>query len=116
MKSRIILVALFSISLSRTIAVIPLPPPEEVQIGQQYGQIPVRFEPNSGQTDPEIQYFSRGNGYTMYFVTNQVIVALDMSTNLTDGSRATIMDSASQFSHDVAIFRIHLTGVDDSTE
>ena len=46
-----------------------------------YGQVPLRFEPNTGQTDPQIRYISRGNGYTMYFAPTETILALDVSTN-----------------------------------
>src|SRR5438105_1320584 len=53
-----------------------------VQIVQDYGKVPLRFEPNSGQTDPEIKYFSRGSAYTMYFAPGEVVLALDVSTNL----------------------------------
>ena len=50
-----------------------------VQLIQSYGQVPLRFEPNAGQTDSQVRYLSRGNGYTMYFLPTEVALALDVS-------------------------------------
>ena len=48
---------------------------------QNYGQVPLRFEPNFGQTDPQVRYVSRGSGYTMYFAPTETVLALDVTTN-----------------------------------
>ena len=52
-----------------------------VQLIQNYGQMPLRFEPNSGQTDPQVRYVSRGNGYTMYFLPTEIALALNTGAN-----------------------------------
>jgi RHS repeat-associated protein len=52
-----------------------------------YGQMPLRFEPNDGQTDPQVRYISRGNGYTMYFTPTEIALALDVSTNTSRNTR-----------------------------
>src|SRR5438270_786317 len=31
-----------------------------------YGQLPMSFEPNAGQTDARVQFLSRGAGYTLF--------------------------------------------------
>src|SRR5262245_2151767 len=31
-----------------------------------YARLPLRFEPNRGQADPEVRYFARGRGYALF--------------------------------------------------
>ena len=31
-----------------------------------YGELPIAFEPNQGQVDAAVRYFSRGPGYSLY--------------------------------------------------
>src|SRR5580704_8204278 len=39
-------------------------------------KMPLSFEPNRGQTDPRVQYISRGPGYTMFFTKEELVMAL----------------------------------------
>ena len=38
--------------------------------------LPLAFEANQGQTDPQVQYMARGNGYTVYLTPNETVFAL----------------------------------------
>src|ERR1041385_7655147 len=42
----------------------PKRPPGE--FSKQYLAMPMQFEPNHGQTDPSVQFLSRGPGYTLF--------------------------------------------------
>lgn len=55
--------------------------PGQVNVVTNYGEMPLRFEANAGQTDSQFKYYSRGSGYTMFFAPSEVILALDVSTN-----------------------------------
>ncbi len=55
---------------------------------RNYGQVPLRFEPNVGLADPNVRYISRGNGYAMYFMSGQIGLALDISTNANEDRRS----------------------------
>jgi len=46
-----------------TAAQSPMPP----DVVHKYGELPLAFELNIGQADPEIQYFSRAQGQLAYF-------------------------------------------------
>jgi Beta-propeller repeat/Cep192 domain 4 len=35
-------------------------------VGNQYGKVPLSFEPNVGQSDVSVQYIARGNGYSLF--------------------------------------------------
>ncbi len=38
--------------------------------------MPLTFEPNVGQTDPQVQFLSRGNGYTLFLTPTQAVLEL----------------------------------------
>src|SRR5262245_42944743 len=41
----------------------------------KWGAIPMSFEPNLGQTDPNIRFMARGNGYGLFFTDTEATVA-----------------------------------------
>lgn len=41
-----------------------------------YGQLPLSFEANVGQTDPEVDFISRGTGYTLFLKPREAVLAL----------------------------------------
>ena len=36
----------------------------KARLNEAYGQLPLSFEANVGQTDPQVDFISRGSGYT----------------------------------------------------
>lgn len=43
------------------------------------GAIPLAFEANQGQTDPQVKYMARGKGYTVFLTANDTVFALQSS-------------------------------------
>jgi hypothetical protein len=41
-----------------------------------YGKIPLSFEANQGQTDPRVQFLSRGPGYSLFLAPGEVMLSL----------------------------------------
>jgi hypothetical protein len=41
-----------------------------------YGKLPLSFEANHGQTDPEVEFLSRGRGYSLFLTPTAAIVAM----------------------------------------
>jgi len=39
-------------------------------------KLPLSFEPNRGQTDPRVQFLSRGPGYTVFFTKDETVMSL----------------------------------------
>ena len=39
-------------------------------------KLPLSFEPNRGQTDPRVQFLSRGPGYTVFFTKDETVLSL----------------------------------------
>jgi hypothetical protein len=44
-----------------------------------WGQLPLRFEPNQGQTDPQVRFLARGAGYGLFLTPNQTVLTLHPS-------------------------------------
>ncbi len=76
MKSRIVLIALLLSISSPGYAALPEPKTETDRIQTAYGQIPLSFEANHGQTDSKVKYFSRGKGYTLFLTANEAVLSL----------------------------------------
>jgi hypothetical protein len=53
----------------------------------QYGMTPLSFEANHGQTDPSVQFFSRGNGYSVFLQSGGTAT---LSLSKADGSGAAL--------------------------
>src|SRR6266853_76931 len=41
-----------------------------------YGQLPLAFEANYGQSDREVRFIARGSGYGLFLTANQAVLAL----------------------------------------
>ena len=41
-----------------------------------FGRLPLSFEPNQGQTDEQVQFLSRGRGYTLFLTPTEAVLAL----------------------------------------
>jgi hypothetical protein len=41
-----------------------------------YGELPLGFEKNQGQTDPEVRFLTRGNGYSLFLTSNEAVLAV----------------------------------------
>jgi hypothetical protein len=43
---------------------------------EEYGKLPLSFEPNQGQADRRVKFLSRGPGYTLFLTQNEAVLAL----------------------------------------
>jgi hypothetical protein len=46
------------------------------QLAKNYGNLPLSFEANQGQTDPQVRFLSRGSGYSLFFTDSAAVPAL----------------------------------------
>jgi Beta-propeller repeat/Domain of unknown function DUF11 len=51
-------------------------PQNALQIASIYGHLPLSFEPNQGQTDPQVKFLARGGGYGLYLTESEAVLAL----------------------------------------
>jgi streptogramin lyase len=52
-----------------------------------YGQIPLSFEVNQGQTDPEVRFLSHGSGYGLFLTGTQTVLTLQKPACSSGGAR-----------------------------
>jgi Beta-propeller repeat len=50
------------------------------RVRESLGTLPLAFEANQGQTDPQVKYMARGNGYTVFLTANDTVFALQSSS------------------------------------
>jgi hypothetical protein len=48
----------------------------KARLSEAYGQLPLSFEANVGQTAPEVDFISRGSGYTLFLKPREAVLAL----------------------------------------
>jgi hypothetical protein len=51
------------------------------ELAVQYGKLPMGFEANQGQTDPQVRFLSRGNGYSLFLTDREAVLALSKPEN-----------------------------------
>lgn len=56
-------------------------PASMVAIDHSFGQIPLTFEVNRGQTDPKVKFLSRRKGYTAFLTSGGMVLSLHPSTS-----------------------------------
>jgi hypothetical protein len=52
---------------------------------RDFGKVPLHFEANSGQADPQVEYLARGPGYGLFLAPNEAALTLAGSPNLHPG-------------------------------
>ncbi|MEE9204159.1 MAG: hypothetical protein V3U08_04010, partial [Nitrospirales bacterium] len=51
-------------------------PAAKASVQQAYGNLPLSFEPNRGQSDKQVKFLSRGRGYTLFLTKTEAVLAL----------------------------------------
>ncbi|MCI0392718.1 MAG: SBBP repeat-containing protein [Acidobacteria bacterium] len=51
-------------------------PAKRAQIIKAYGELPLRFEANRGQTDARVKFISRNSGHTLFLTSNEAVLRL----------------------------------------
>ena len=56
------------------------------QLQQSYGQLPISFEVNAGQTASQVQYLAQGNGYSLFLTGEGAVLSLTQSSTSSSAS------------------------------
>jgi hypothetical protein len=51
-------------------------PDKKVQVQANYGKLPLSFEANQGQTDAQVRFLARGQGYTLFLTPTETVLSL----------------------------------------
>src|SRR6185312_1135438 len=48
----------------------------KMTVSENYGKLPLSFEPNMGQSAKAVKFLSRGNGYTVFLTATEAVFSL----------------------------------------
>lgn len=48
----------------------------KASLSESYGALPMGFEANQGQSDPQVKFLSRGNGYALFLTPTEAVLSL----------------------------------------
>jgi hypothetical protein len=54
----------------------PAVPDVKAQVQTNYGKLPLSFEANQGQTNAQVKFLARGQGYTLFLTPTETILSL----------------------------------------
>ena len=57
----------------------------KARLKEAYGQLPLSFEANVGQADPQVDFISRGSGYTLFLTPREAVLDLSASSTTNTG-------------------------------
>ncbi|HEY4950895.1 MAG TPA: hypothetical protein VIH88_11220 [Candidatus Acidoferrales bacterium] len=102
--------------------VAPLSAAQKENLTSAYGTVPLAFEANQGQTDPEVRYLAHGQSYQL-FLTNQgaVLTLRQPSTAKTKSANgasvvAARMRHKASAAVKTSVLRVHFDGANPSAE
>src|SRR2546428_559773 len=78
-KGMVLLLALALASCAPASATRPStesPQATKPQVLAAYGKLPLSFEANQGQTEPQVKFLSRGSGYTLFLTSTEAVLML----------------------------------------
>ncbi len=56
-------------------------PTTRARINASFAALPLAFEANQGQTDPQVKYMARGNGYTLFLTSGDAVLSFASSSS-----------------------------------
>jgi hypothetical protein len=102
---------------SVTAAAVPIPANRlsGSEVVVEYGKLPLAFEPNLGQVNPEAKFLARGAGYELFLTPKESVFVLN-----TGGKKSVITKQKSGLrpaasGHGAAVLRMRLMGANKNT-
>ena len=88
----------------QTVALVTHPntPVQRVNVVESYGRVPLAFEANQGQTNPQVKFISRGPGYGLFLTTSEAVLTLRGASRREPSSpkaKASLQDERSAVLH-----------------
>ena len=60
------------------------------RLGETFGNVPLGFEANRGQTDSRVKFLSRGGGYELFLTSREAVMLLGNATPVPSRGRSEI--------------------------
>jgi hypothetical protein len=87
------------------------------KLAEEYGQLPLAFDKNLGQTDSRVRFLARGRGYEMFLTPAEAVLALHSSpsANVAPTNSAHVPGSQAHATN-VSVLRMQLAGANTSAK
>ena len=88
---------------------------KQAMVRQNFGNIPLSFEANAGQTDARVKFLSRGPGYTVFLTKNAAVLGLVQTRrakNTSDRQTLPLGLEKTREAQTSAVIRMQLLGAD----
>jgi hypothetical protein len=72
-------------------------PVARARVNEAYGQLPLQFEANHGQTEEQVKFLARGSGYTLFLTATEAVLSLRMVEKESRNEQAAGSSSQSRF-------------------
>jgi len=99
-----------------------LNPSEKTRLAESYGRLSLSFEANAGQTDEQVKFLARGQGYNLFLTPTEAVLALSKpkaeSSNhqASGGLKRAVGDARKLPEQETAILRMKLRGANSAPE
>ena len=105
--------ALYLASLARRATASTSQPAPQMPVSS--ASLPLFFEPNQGQTDPQVKFLARGSGYGLFLTADEAVLELRPSALSTEHSEQGLQLSAvSSQQAPASVIRMRLEGANSS--
>ncbi|HWX95078.1 MAG TPA: SBBP repeat-containing protein [Terriglobales bacterium] len=89
---------------------------ERAQVAASYGNLPLSFEPNQGQTDPEVKFLSRSSRYDLFLTANEAVFTLPVRAAENVASASPLARPRKLHPHAEAVLRMEMLGANRTTQ
>src|SRR6266481_5333244 len=86
------------------------------RIVANYGQLPLSFEANRGQTNAGVRFISHGSGYSLFLTDSEAVLSLRDPSRPKGPAATTIESSKSKINLSGAVLHLKLTGANPSPQ
>ena len=80
------------------------------EVVTEYGRVPLAFEPNLGQANPEAKFLARGAGYELFLTPKESVFVLNTGEKKSDTAKQKSGLRPGTSSHGAAVLRMRLLG------
>ena len=121
LSSRYHRAALKDLSSSVTSQPETISPAVRERLQASFASLPLAFEQNQGQTDPQVKYMARAKGYTLFLTSQDAVFSLHSKSSANARpSRSRVpklqVNAAPGISEKPAVVRMQLVGANSSTQ
>ena len=94
----------------------------KARIRKAFGKLPMRFEANAGQTDPQVKYLFRGSSYSLFLTPTEAVMRLEAGRNKLRNDKAQMSNIAvtpnpqPQNQNQQSVLRMKFVGADSAPE